>query len=231
MAASCRLRAQPTPRASASMGVGSPDGDDSSCSAGGRDAPNAPLWCCDTWTLDGRASPLITAVLAWENRSTACSPAILAGGRCCSSPVPPSAPAPCSGPLASGEGPSVNGQSSTPPGRADATSPTAFDDARGVLVVPVLYAGPEPGTWEWDGTAGDAAPLRTHPLERRTPSRPTRERAAPSGSVGRQALVVRTSTMSGRGTRHPKPTWRARAAHGRQGAPEPISSRTRRTIV
>ena len=31
-------------------------------------------------------------------------------------------------------------------------SNVAFDDARGVLVVPVLYGGPDAGTWEWDGS-------------------------------------------------------------------------------
>ena len=30
---------------------------------------------------------------------------------------------------------------------------TAFDEARGVLVVPVLYGGPDEGTWEWNGTS------------------------------------------------------------------------------
>jgi hypothetical protein len=30
-------------------------------------------------------------------------------------------------------------------------SAAAFDDARGVLVVPVLFGGPDAGVWEWDG--------------------------------------------------------------------------------
>ena len=30
-------------------------------------------------------------------------------------------------------------------------SAAAFDDARGVLVVPVLFSGPDAGVWEWDG--------------------------------------------------------------------------------
>ena len=30
-------------------------------------------------------------------------------------------------------------------------SAVAFDDARGVLVVPVLFGGPDAGVWEWDG--------------------------------------------------------------------------------
>jgi hypothetical protein len=32
-------------------------------------------------------------------------------------------------------------------------SAAAFDDARGVLVVPVLFGGPDAGVWEWDGHA------------------------------------------------------------------------------
>ena len=31
-------------------------------------------------------------------------------------------------------------------------SQAAFDDKRGVLVVPVLFGGPDAGVWEWDGT-------------------------------------------------------------------------------
>ncbi|WP_110173566.1 hypothetical protein [Luteitalea pratensis] len=32
-------------------------------------------------------------------------------------------------------------------------SQAAFDDRRGVLVVPVLFGGPDAGVWEWNGTA------------------------------------------------------------------------------
>jgi hypothetical protein len=32
-------------------------------------------------------------------------------------------------------------------------SSVAYDDSRGVLVVPVLFGGPDEGVWEWDGRA------------------------------------------------------------------------------
>ena len=41
-------------------------------------------------------------------------------------------------------------------------SAVAYDVARGVLVVPSLFGGPDAGTWEWDGKSwrrSDATPL------------------------------------------------------------------------
>jgi hypothetical protein len=40
-------------------------------------------------------------------------------------------------------------------------SAVAYDAARGVLIVPVLFGGPDAGTWEWDGKSwhrSDAMP-------------------------------------------------------------------------
>lgn len=43
----------------------------------------------------------------------------------------------------------------------------AYDAARAVLVVPVLYGGPDEGTWEWDGSSWRRAPAPT-PSTRQT---------------------------------------------------------------
>ena len=117
---------------------------------GGMGGPSALY--CDTWTYDGArwtpadASPCFTdrmrnASLAFDSRNRRM---LLAEGPAVADEVPR--------PLRLWEWKSdtwVLVDSLGP--RRTGFSAVAFDDARGVLVVPVLFGGPDAGVWEWKG--------------------------------------------------------------------------------
>jgi hypothetical protein len=134
-----------------------------------RRAPNAPPWRCDTWTYNGRAwamdhdGPCVAerpanSVLAYDSRrrtmllvtgTSVGADTVLRTTRIWRWTERGWA-------LVDSTGPRRRGFSNA-----------AFDDARGVLVVPVLYGGPDAGTWEWDGSRWRHSTAR-YPTTRQT---------------------------------------------------------------
>jgi hypothetical protein len=117
-----------------------------------RRAPNVPSKLCDTWTFDGRWSLesegpcptdfTINSSLVYDTRrevmlfidgTTVGRDTLLRPTRIWRWTTSGWA-------LVDSTGPRRRGFSSV-----------AFDASRGVLVVPVLFGGPDAGTWEWDG--------------------------------------------------------------------------------
>jgi hypothetical protein len=135
---------------------------------GGTTAPPPGTRLCDTWTYDGAS---------WTKHERAACPtdrvrnaSIVHDGR--------------RGHLLLVEGPAIGDDELRPlrlwrwTGEAWALvddggprrggfSQAAFDPKRGVLVVPVLYGGPDAGVWEWDGRAW-ARHRATAPYSRQT---------------------------------------------------------------
>lgn len=140
----------PTPRGGAAIGY-DPVGRRMMLFGGMTGSP--PQLQCDTWTLDNGAwarstqTPCITerirnATLVFDTRARRM---LLVDG-----------------PAIAGEEPRPlrlwhrGGDSwirvETQGPRRTGLGAVAYDSARGVLVVPVLFGGPDSGTWEWDGT-------------------------------------------------------------------------------
>jgi hypothetical protein len=134
-----------------------------------RRSPNGPRRLCDTWTFDGgqwaldNDAPCVTdrvanSSLAYDGRrrTMLLVDGTMIGRDTVLRPMRIWRWTQAAWQLVDSAGP-----------RRTGFSQVAYDDARGVLVVPVLFGGPDAGVWEWDGSRWRHIPA-TGPSTRQT---------------------------------------------------------------